>query len=99
MSARSTSRFNSIEEAQEYIRLLREVVVETRDSVRDDMADPPLGASERREDAIRLVDYKLDQLEQHLSTSSRLLNDLRTLRRALYGERQWSEERIGNPAK
>jgi hypothetical protein len=88
MSARLISRFDSIEEAQEYIRLLREVVTETRESVRHDMAEPAGGDSRRRRDALMLVDYKLEQLHQHLATSSRLLNDLRTLRRALYGERQ-----------
>jgi len=31
--------------------------------------------------ALRIVEFKLDKLEQHLKTSSRLLNDLRTLRR------------------
>jgi hypothetical protein len=33
------------------------------------------------------VQFKLDKLEQHLKTSSRLLNDLRTLRRLLLEER------------
>jgi hypothetical protein len=37
--------------------------------------------------ALRIVEFKLDKLEQHLKTSSRLLNDLRTLRRLLLDER------------
>jgi hypothetical protein len=34
-----------------------------------------------------LVNYKLDRLKYHLDNSRRLLNDLRTLRRLLLGER------------
>lgn len=82
------SRFESIEEAQEYIRLLREVVTDTRGIVLSDLSEIAPGDSPRREDALRLVEYKLEQLHQHLATSGRLLNDLRTLRRAIYGERQ-----------
>jgi hypothetical protein len=85
---RSGTRFDSIEEAQEYIRLLREVVVETRGIVQEDLAEPIVDESARRVDALRLVDHKLEQLHQHLVTSGRLLNDLRTLRRALYRERE-----------
>jgi hypothetical protein len=88
----SGTRFDSIEEAQEYLGLLREVVSETREIVHADMAEPVPDDSGRRVDALRLVDHKLEQLHQHLVTSGRLLNDLRMLRRALYGERQSSRE-------
>jgi hypothetical protein len=37
--------------------------------------------------ALRLVQYKLEKLEQYLRSSSRSLNDLRTLRRLLLEER------------
>jgi len=37
--------------------------------------------------ALRLVLYKLEKLEQHIRASRRLLNDLRTLRRLLLDER------------
>jgi len=37
--------------------------------------------------ALQIVQFKLDKLEQHLQSSSRLLNDLRTLRRLLLDER------------
>ena len=40
------------------------------------------GSSQRR-----IVQFKLEKLEQHLKTSSRLLNDLRSLRRLLLDER------------
>jgi len=38
-------------------------------------------------EALRLVSFKLDKLEQHVKNSCRLLNDLRTLRRLLLDER------------
>jgi hypothetical protein len=40
----------------------------------------------RRLDALRLVHYKLKQLNDHLGAGSRLLNDLRALRRLLTGD-------------
>jgi hypothetical protein len=82
-----TTRFDSIEEAQEYIGLLREVVDETRSFVTQELAVTAAGTSARHDDALRLVDYKLVQLHEHLRASGRLLNDLRTLRRILYSER------------
>jgi hypothetical protein len=88
MADRTSLRFESIEEAQEYVRLLREVVEETREIVCSDMAEAAVESVGRRHDALRLVDHKLLQLQQHLASSGRLLNDLRILRRALYGERQ-----------
>ena len=92
VAASQIARFESIEEAQEYIRLLREVVSDTQEIVRADLAEAPLDGVARSRDALRLVDYKLEQLREHLSTSGRLLNDLRTLRRAIYGERQRAVE-------
>ena len=51
------------------------------------MAEDTAGA-ERRLDALRLVDHKLNRLRQNVLASLILLNDLRTLRRLLNGERQ-----------
>jgi hypothetical protein len=41
----------------------------------------------RRLDALRMALYNVEKLELHLSRSSRILNDLRTLRRLLFEER------------
>ena len=41
----------------------------------------------RRLDAIRVALYSLGKLENHIRQSSRILNDLRTLRRLLVAER------------
>ncbi len=79
--------FDSVEGAQEYLAMLGEAL---QDAMRDVASD--IKASEglnqpRRLEALRLVSLKLDQLERHVKSSSRLLNDLRTLRRLLLGER------------
>jgi hypothetical protein len=76
--------FDNIESAQEYVQLLGEAVDE---SIRDTADDLDACTSERQRDGLRLVDYKLRQLRTHLTASSRILNDLRTLRRLLLNQR------------
>jgi hypothetical protein len=78
--------FDSIEGAHDYIRLLGEAVEDAQKSITEDLAEAAATKGvERRVDALRLVDYKLNQLRQHMSATSRILNDLRTLRRLLLG--------------
>jgi len=81
------SPFETIEGAQEYIGLLAQTISESRDSISTDIDAASAQSAARRLDALRLVDYKLKQLEHHMYASARLLNDLRTLRRLLLGER------------
>jgi hypothetical protein len=80
--------FEDVESAQEYIGLLREALDETYASILDETAaaERVVGA-DRRVEALRLVDHKLNQLREHLLASLILLNDLRTLRRLLLRER------------
>jgi hypothetical protein len=80
------THFDSIESAHEYVALLAIQVEVVKASLAEDVADAR-GTAGRRLDALRLVDYKLTQLEDHLSAAGRLLNDLRALRRLLLGER------------
>ena len=77
--------FDSIENAHQYVRLLVEAILEAQREIEADLT--AAARSERRLQALRIVQFKLDKLEQHLKTSSRLLNDLRTLRRLLLEER------------
>ena len=42
----------------------------------------------RAAEAMHLLNYKLEQLRHHVKASSRILNDLRTMRRLLLGERR-----------
>jgi len=80
--------FGSIEGAAEYLGLLLESVNEARVDLEAETALSSAPGMERRQQAIQLATYKLSQLKQHLATSHRLLNDLRTIRRLLFAERQ-----------
>jgi hypothetical protein len=79
--------FDSIENAHDYVRLLGEAIAEAKSEIEADLAEAAKARSERRLQALQIVQFKLDKLEQHLKTSSRLLNDLRSLRRLLLDER------------
>jgi hypothetical protein len=78
--------FESVESAQQYIALLIEQVEEVEGGLIEDIAQA--SPESRRTEALHLVEYKLSQLKTHLSASSRMLNDLRALRRLLLNERQ-----------
>ena len=88
---RSDTTFGSIEGAAEYLGLLLESVNEARVDLEAETALSSAPGMERRREAIQLAVYKLSQLKQHLATSHRLLNDLRTIRRLLFAERQQTE--------
>jgi hypothetical protein len=90
--------FDSVENAQQYLRLLVEVIAEAKSEIEADLGAAALAKSERRAQALQVVQFKLDKLEQHLKTSSRLLNDLRTLRRLLLEERSESTSAGQNSA-
>lgn len=85
----SQTAFDTIESAQEFLGLLREAVDESKLTTESDIKQE----DGRNLDALRIVLYKLEKLEQHLKASGRLLNDLRTLRRLLL------EERVSLPSK
>jgi hypothetical protein len=85
---RTETTFGSIEGAAEYLALLVESVNEAREDLASEAALASAAGEGRREQAIQLATYKLSQLRQHLTTSHRLLNDLRTIRRLLFAERQ-----------
>jgi len=82
----STTPFDTIESAQEFLGLLREAVDEAKLAAQGDILEEDSKPA-RHLDALRLVVYKLEKLEQHLKVSGRLLNDLRSLRRLLLEER------------
>jgi hypothetical protein len=83
--------FDSVENAHQYVRLLVEAIAEAKSEIAADLDASGHAQSERRVAALQLVQFKLDKLERHLESSSRLLNDLRTLRRLLFGERPEDE--------
>lgn len=81
MGYQQETPFESIESAQEYLRLLGEEVARVLDGVEVDREAASATTAGRRLDALRLVCYKLQRLEQHIQASGRILNDLRLLRR------------------
>jgi uncharacterized membrane protein YccC len=87
MNAALQTPFDSVENAHDYVRLLGEAIAEAKSEIEADLAEAAQAKSERRVQALQIVQFKLDKLEQHLKTSSRLLNDLRSLRRLLLDER------------
>jgi hypothetical protein len=79
--------FDSVEGAHEYVHLLAEAIAEAEASIADDIAAAREQGASRQVDALQLVALKLHQLQAHVTSSRRLLNDLRTLRRLLLEER------------
>ena len=88
MSNRIEIPFESIENAQQYIRLLAEVVAEAKCDIDEEIALSVERMSPRRLEALRLVEYNLEKLQRYLAFSGRTLNDLRSLRRLLHQERK-----------
>jgi hypothetical protein len=86
--SQAETNFGSIEGAAEYMGRLLEAVNEAHEDLKGEALLAASTGAERREQAIQLATYKLSQLKNHLTTSHRLLNDLRTIRRLLFAERQ-----------
>jgi len=95
MAEHSNSPFETLESAYGFVSLLREAVDEAYASILDETAVAEANGAGRRLDALRLVDYKLNSLRQNVLASLILLNDLRTLRRLLLGERKGGAEEEG----
>lgn len=90
MPDQATTPFDSVEGAREYVTLLCATIDESRRDLAEDVEQATREGAARRLDALRIVGYKLDRLEQHLQASRRLLNDLTLLRRLLLGEQRTS---------
>jgi hypothetical protein len=75
--------FDSIESAQEYLHLLIAAAASAGTDIQSDAADAVREGAMRRLEALHIVAYKLEQLDQNLRASARILNDLRLLRRVL----------------
>jgi hypothetical protein len=87
VKSESTSTFETIESAQEYLGLLAQALSESQGLIDKDIRAQAASASPRRLDALRLIAYNLERLKGHMTRSQRILNDLRTLRRLLHRER------------
>src|SRR5271169_4903400 len=79
--------FDNIEGSSEYVALLAEALEEARRDVEAEVAVANRDGADRRKQALLLVSYNLAKLNLHITTSRRILNDLRSLRRLLLAER------------
>jgi len=91
---RSGTPFDNIESSHEYVSLLAEAIGEALAEVEADIAmaeaDIAMAGADgaiRRKQALRIVHLNLTKLTGHMTSSRRILNDLRTLRRLLLDER------------
>jgi hypothetical protein len=80
--------FATIESAIEFFALLESAISDADTDIRGDLHAAMADDAERRAEALRLVSYKLEKLEFHAGRCKRLLNDLRTMRRLLFAERE-----------
>ena len=87
VSYQAETPFDSIEGSHEYVAMLAEALDEARRDVEAEIAAAEHDHADRRKEALLLVSYNLAKLNLHITTSRRLLNDLRTLRRLLLAER------------
>ena len=94
MSYRSETPFDSIEDSHEYVALLADAIEEAKRDVEADIALAEADKAQRRKEALQLVAYNLAKLSLHITSSRRILNDLRTLRRILLAERSPEESEV-----
>jgi hypothetical protein len=83
----SETPFDNIESSHQYVSLLAEAIKEALSEVEADIAMAGADGASRRREALQLVHFNLTKLNGHMTAGSRILNDLRTLRRLLLDER------------
>ena len=88
MNAELNKPFESIESAHEFVALLEESIQEAADDVRGHLREAEAAQDERQVRALNLALYKLTQLATNMHKSRRALNDLRSIRRLLFTERE-----------
>ena len=80
--------FESIESAQEFMHILSETALDAITELSRDRAEALQNGQDRRAQAIDLAIFKLKRFGCHVHQGSRMLNDLRILRRLILNERQ-----------
>jgi hypothetical protein len=81
--------FDTIESAQDFVRVLNETIAEAREEIEQDFQRELDLPPSRHRDALQIAIYNLEKLEKHMASSCRILNDLRSLRRLLFAERRY----------
>ena len=87
VSNKAETPFDNLEGSHEYVALLAESLDEARRDVEEEIALAEREGADRRKQALLLVSYNLAKLNLHITSSRRILNDLRSLRRLLLAER------------
>ena len=87
LSYQPETPFDCIESSHEYVAMLAEALEEARQDVEEEVSAADRDRADRRKEALLLVSYNLAKLNLHITSSRRILNDLRTLRRLLLAER------------
>lgn len=87
MSLEDETPFDSIEGSHEYVAMLADELSEARREIEEEITAAERDGADRRKQALLLVSYNLDKLNLHITSSRRILNDLRSLRRVLLAER------------
>ena len=89
MSHHSETPFDNIESSHEYVAMLAEAVEVAITEIEADIALAGADGADRRVQALQLVLFNMNKLRGHMTSSRRILNDLRTLRRLLLEERSF----------
>jgi hypothetical protein len=87
MSHCSETPFDNIESSYEYVSLLADAIDVALAEAEADLALADADRADRRKEALQLVIFNMNKLKGHMTSSRRILNDLRTLRRLLLEER------------
>ncbi len=86
MSHQPETPFDNIETSHEYVAMLATAIEEARKDVDAEVEIALNENAVRRKDGFQLVAFNLAKLSSHITSSRRILNDLRTLRRLLIQE-------------
>lgn len=92
MSYEIEEPFDSIESAQEFMKILAETVLETMKDLKREQQLAERDGLDRRARAIGLAQFKLKVLGCYVHKSRRALNDLRTIRRLILSERLTAQD-------
>ena len=87
VSNKAETPFDNLEGSHEYVAMLAESLDEARRDVEEEIAQAEREGADRRKQALLLVSYNLAKLNLHITSSRRILNYLRSLRRLLLAER------------
>jgi predicted glycosyl hydrolase (DUF1957 family) len=88
MKPGTEDQFETLESAHDFVALLAETVADAKRELESDILRESASNWSRRLDALRIALYGVRKLEHHVNRTSRILNDLRTLRRLLFEERR-----------